>query len=479
MRFPVTLLACGLVAAACGGATTTHATATPPPRTLDLHTLPRLHPPVLRIDRPARGTSTGYVFVAEKGGPKQPSGVVIADDRGRVIWYHEVPAGLEASDFRAQTYRGKPVLTWWQGTVSKAGVGRGRYLVYDRAYRPLASVRAAHGLAGDLHEFQLTPRGTAFVSAYREVPGDLGGVGGPRKSWIYDSVVQEIDVATGKVVFEWHSLDRVPLAESLQANQEPARHASRKRPFDYFHVNSVADGPGGTILVSGRNTSALYLLRRDGSIVWRLGGKRSDFGPKAAVKFRFQHDARFHGPATISLFDNGAIPKLEPYTRPLVLHIDAAAKTAKVLRTFVHPKRISSPYEGSLQLLPDGGAFVGWGGVPKATEFGRDGRVRFQLTLPYGDTYRAYRLPWAGDPGGKPLVALDGDRVYASWNGKRAVARWQVLAGPDAAHLAQVASRPWSGIETSIALETPPPAVAVRAVDGRGRVLGRSKVLTR
>jgi Arylsulfotransferase (ASST) len=403
---------------------------------------------------------------------------VIADDRGRILWYHELPAGLEATDFRAQTYRGKPVLTWWQGKISKAGVGIGSYVVYDAAYRPLLTLHAGNGLAGDLHEFQLTPRGTAYISVYHEVRADLRPVGGPKDGYAYDSIVQEIALATGKVVFEWHSLDHVPLTESIQANHEPAHHASKKRPFDYFHVNSISGGPGGTILVSGRNTSALYLVRRDGSIVWRLGGKRSDFGPRSAVRFRFQHHARFHGADTISLFDNGAIPKVEPYSRPLVLRLDPARRTVRVVKTFVHPKRISSPFEGNLELLPDGGAFVGWGGVPKVTEFARDGRIRFQLTLPYGDTYRAYRLRWAGDPRGKPLVAVAGDRVYASWNGKLGIARWQVLAGADAAHLAPVASRPWAGLETPIALETPPPAVAVRALDASGRELGRSDVLT-
>jgi hypothetical protein len=234
----------------------------------------------------------------------------------------------------------------------------------------------------------------------------------------------------------------------------------------------------GTILVSGRNTSALYLIRRDGSIVWRLGGKRSDFGPAAAVRFRYQHNARFHGPTTISLFDNGAIPKEEPFTRPLVLNIDPAAKTARVVKTFAHPKKFSSPFEGNLELLPNGGAFVGWGGIRKLTEFSPAGRIRFQMTLPYGDTYRGYRLPWSGRPGGKPLVTADGDRVYASWNGERGIARWQVLAGPDPDHLSVVASHAWSGLETEISLETPPKAVAVRAVDASGRTLGRSETLT-
>jgi Arylsulfotransferase (ASST) len=475
VRAGVFLLPCLLLLVGCG--VEKKAAASTPATTATLHTLPDLHPPIIRIDTPAKATAAGYVMFAQKGGKNRPSGAVIADNQGRIVWYHEVPSGLEATDFRAQTYRGKPVLTWWQGRITKAGTGRGTYVVYDASYRQIATVKAAHGLDGDLHEFQLTPRGTAYITIYHEVPVDLTSVGGPKDGYAEDSVLQEIDVATGKVVFEWHSLDHVPLTESIQAHREPALHATKKRALDYFHINSIADGPGGTILISGRNTSALYLLRRDGSIAWRLGGKRSDFTPAAAVKFRYQHYARFHGPTTISIFDNGAIPKEEPYTRPLVLKIDTATKTAQVLKTFVHPKKLSSPFEGDLQLLPDGGAFVGWGGIRKLTEFSPAGKVRFELTLPYGDTYRGFRLPWKGNPGGKPLVAVVGDRVYASWNGKRGIARWQVLAGPDAAHLGVIASRPWGGLETMIGLETPPNAVAVRALDGSGHVLGQSGTL--
>ena len=437
-------------------------------------TLPGLSPPQLTVLHGAEGTAPGYLFVAEKGGKDKPSGPVIADDRGRIRWYHQVPAGLEATDFRTQMYNGRPVLTWWQGTISKTGVGVGEYKVYDASYAELATVKAGNGLAGDLHEFQLTPRDTAFISIYKTVPRDLTGVGGPKDGYVYDSIVQEVAVKSGKVVFEWHSLDHVPLSESLQANQEPAQHATKKRPLDYFHVNSIADAPGGRILISGRNTSALYLIDRDGHIVWRLGGKKSDFGPPAAVKFRFQHNARLHGNGTLSLFDNGAIPKVEPYTRPLVLGLDETNHTATIAKTFVHPTKISSPYEGNLQLLADGGALVGWGGVPKVTEFTPDGKIRFELKLPYGDTYRGYRLPWHGDPGGKPTAAVAGATVYASWNGRMDVASWEVLAGDDPDHLAQVGGTDFAGLETTLVLPTPPKAVAVRAIAADGTVLGTS-----
>jgi hypothetical protein len=442
-----------------------------------LHSLPGITPPHLMVTHAASGVAPGFVFVAEKGGKSTPSGPVIADNQGRIVWYHEVPHGLEATDFRTQTYRGKPVLTWWQGTISKAGVGRGEYVVYDDTYRELKTLNAGNGLDGDLHEFTLTPRGTAYITAYHEVPADLRSVGGPKNGFVYDSVVQELDVATGDIKFEWHSLDHVPLKESPQANREPAKNATKQRPLDHFHVNSVGDAPGGNILISARNTSALYLLARDGHVIWRLGGTRSDFGPPAEVKFRFQHDARLHADGTLSLFDNGAIPKLEPFTRALVLKIDETERVAAIQKTFVHPQKISAPYEGNLQLLSGGAAFVGWGGVPKVTEFSPGGQVRFELKLPYGDTYRGYRLPWTGRPGCRPAVTVVGDRVYASWNGKTDVAFWEVLSGPDAGHLSKIAGHDWAGLETAIQLETPPAAVAVRALDGHGRLLGVSETV--
>ena len=196
------------------------------------------------------------------------------------------------------------------------------------------------------------------------------------------------------------------------------------------------------------------------------------------MKFRFQHNARLHDDDTLSLFDNGAIPKVEPFSRPLVLKLDLQQKRATIAKTFVHPAKISSPFEGNLQLLDDGGAVVGWGGVRKVTEFTPSGDVRFEVKLPYGDTYRGYRLPWSGRPGGRPAIGLDGEKVYASWNGKTDVARWEVLAGPDADHLGKVATREWSALETTIQLATPPKVVAVRALDAKGETLGQSETVT-
>jgi Arylsulfotransferase (ASST) len=445
-----------------------------------LHTLPGVVPPRVRVDISALTPVGGYVFVAPKGGGKaRPGGPLIVDDKGRAVWFHQLPPKLTATDFRVQTYRGKPVLTWWQGLDDKSGIGYGEDVIYDSSYHRIATVKAGNGLLADLHEFQLTPRGTAFITAYRTVPHDLSSVGGPKKSYVFDCIVEEIDVASGKVVFSWDSLDHVPLSESLEANQEPARDASKHRPLDYFHVNSVSDGPNGTILVSARNTSTIYLLARDGHIIWRLGGSHSDFGPKSAVRFFYQHDARYNADGTVSLFDNGGIPRAEKTTRPLVLRLDEQTKRAKVVRTLVPASPIASPYEGNLQLLPGGGAFVGWGGVPLVTDFDRHGRVVFQLRLPFGDSYRAYLEPWSGDPGGRPLVALAGNTVYASWNGKVGIARWEILGGKDANHLTRLETVAWSGLETAIPLPSRSKVIEVRALAAGGRVLGASTHVSR
>ncbi len=465
------IVAVCLCATACGSHTATSRVQRAPSSTLG-----DLQPPDVTITHPAQKTSPGYVFVAEKK-PKRPGGPMILDNKGRLVWYHQLDPPLQATDFRVQTYQGRPVLTWWQGTIDAAGIGQGEDEIYDTSYRHIATVDAGPGLNADLHEFQLTPRGTAFITAYNELPADLSRVGGPKDGWLLDSVVEEIDVATGDVVFSWHSIAHVPLQDSREANAEPARDASQKRPLDYFHVNSVSDGPNNTILVSARNTSTIYDIARDGRIVWELGGAHSDFRPPSAVKLNYQHDARLHG-SLLTVFDNGAIPPVEKYTRPMEIRLDFRHKTARIVKTFLRPERLLSPFEGNLQLVPGGGAVVGWGGIPRVTEFDRSGKVVFELELPYGDTYRGYRFRWSARPPGKPLIGVSGNDVLASWNGATGIARWQVLGGTDEEHLSPVGRAAWNGLETRIAVGKLPKTIEVRALNAVGRVMGTSRPVT-
>ena len=434
---------------------------------------PDLKVPRLLVTRPAEGTEPGYLFLAPKK-EGRPSGPMIVDETGRVVWFHPVEP-KEATDFRVQRYHGKPVLTWWEGTQPTVGIGQGIFVIVDSRYRRIAEVHAGGGLQGDSHEFLITPRGTALLAAYDPVRYDLSSLGGPKKGYVWDSVVQEVDIATGRLLFEWRSLDHVGVGESAQ--RLPARTASAAQPFDYFHVNSVKPDADGNLLVSARNTSAVYKIdRASGEILWRLGGRRSDFELGEGARFAWQHDARRQEDGTVSIFDNSAIPKVAEQSRALFLRLDRRPRRASLVRAYVHPRHLLSPHQGNVQRLSGGHVLVGWGGQPYVTEFTADGRVVFDAHLAVGDSYRAYRFPWKGRPTDRPAVAVrrgsDGTvTVYASWNGATDVAAWEVLAGADLLPVARVAS---SGFETAVKVRTKSRYVAARALDEFGSELAVS-----
>jgi hypothetical protein len=53
-----------------------------------------------------------------------------------------------------------------------AGVGVGQDIIANSSYQVLKTISAANGLSADLHEFQLTPWGSALITAeYPGVPG--------------------------------------------------------------------------------------------------------------------------------------------------------------------------------------------------------------------------------------------------------------------------------------------------------------------
>jgi len=437
---------------------------------------PDLRPPKIVVAKAPRQTATGLIFISPKK-EGSPGGPLILDGKGRVVWFHSVQP-RQSTDFRVQRYRGRLVLTWWEGTQPVIGVGSGSFVIMDESYRRIARIEAGNGLDGDLHEFLITPRNTALIAAYELVRRDLSAFGGPKSGHVFDSVVQELEIPTARVLFEWRSLDHVPLAESAQ--RAPARTASAKAPFDYFHVNSVEVDTDSNLILSARNTNAVYKIdRRTGKVLWRLGGRNSDFALGPGAKFAWQHDARRQADGTIRLFDNSASPKVAEQSRAIVLRLDQRAKVASLVRAYAHPDKLLSPHQGNAQQLANGGVFVGWGGKPNFTEFDADGRVVFDAHLAAGDSYRAYRLAWSGRPVDRPAVATraatDGRiTLYASWNGATEVASWEVLAGPDSAHLSSLATAPKAGFETAVAVRTRQPFLSVRARDSAGRTLGTS-----
>ena len=447
---------------------------TPP---LRYETKPAWNLPALEIDRYADELAPGFIFVSPFDSSAS-TGPLILDDDGEPVWFLPL-ATEEAYNFRVQTYQGRPVLTWYESRGN--GLYGGSCVLYDAEYKEIKRVRGGHGYACDLHEFLITSRDSAVIAIANDVRYDLTSIGGAADSIVTEGVIQEIDIATGRVLFEWHSLDHVAPDESYRTAVTPAGNV------DYFHLNSIGVAPDGNLIVSARHTSAVYKLNRTtGAILWRLGGKRSDFTLGAGAAFEFQHDARMHEDGTLTLFDNGATDTnpgdvVEPASRPLRLVLDEARLNATLAHVYAPPTPRLATEMGNLQVLPDGSVFVGWGSAGGYTEFAPDGSLRLDARFTDGTkSYRSLRFVWTALPPGPPSVTVEqagsGLAVHASWNGATDVAYWQARTGTTAKRLTARATTPRDGFETVV--DTPAaPLLSVVALDAKRREIGASPLV--
>jgi hypothetical protein len=444
------------------------------PETMHFESRPDLTPPVVTVSTSTAKQGAGDIFIAPKQNAPQ-KGPEILDRNGQPVWFG--PVAQQATDFRAQTYQGEPVLTWWEGPpdapVDGSGVGHG--VIADSSYQQIARVDSTFGAdTVDLHEFLLTPRETALLLAYQIVPRDLKAFGGPANGTAVDCVVEEIDVSTGSLVFIWHSIDHVPLSDSYLELPE------QTTAYDYFHANSVELEPSGDLLVSARNTHAVYEIdESNGSIVWQLGGKHSTFAMGTGAGFAWQHDARRQSDGTITIFDDEASPAAAKESRAIRVRLDLKQKTATLVGSLSNGTLSAS--QGNAQVLPNGDTFVGWGAVPRVTEFAPDGQTVFDAAFSKrDDSYRAYRFPWTGTPTTRPAIAVKGTEVYASWNGATEVKRWRVVSGINSENLKPVGGEVTKqGFETALKVQTSDPYLAVQALAADGGVLAQSAAVGR
>ncbi len=444
------------------------------------HSRPDLKPPGVVVTADSPEASRGYIFAAPYSGPGQ-DGPMIFDNTGQLVWSDPLPFGVEATNLKLDTYLGQPVLTWWQGYIPPQGFGEGEDVIANSSYQQTARIKAGNGYRADLHDFHLTSNDTALLTVFDPIRCDLPSTAGPPGGAVTDGVFQEIDLKTRLVRREWHSLDHVAISESHSSSL----HSSTEWPFDYFHINSVLLDADGSTLVSGRNTWAVYRLdTHTGQVLWDLGGKHSSFHMGPGTAFAYQHDARELPDGTLSIFDNGGVPKVHSQSRAIQLALNPQTKTATLVRQYMHSPPLSSASQANFQTLPNGSAFIGWE-VPYFTEYSPTGQVLFDAHL-HGsnESYRAYRFQWTGNPTEAPAIAVSSTSaapvtVYASWNGATALTSWRVLTGPSPQQLAPVATAARAGFETAITTPAPAPYLAVQALDGGGNVIGTSHTIKR
>jgi len=471
---------------------------------------PDLHPMKVSINMNKGGTAPGFLFVAPytlyEATMIGQTGALIMDQSGNPLWFRPLDSiYVQNSDFRMQYYKGNPVLTTWQGTISGTQSSSPNlpdgdpepgafYLIFNQNYEVIKKLTAQKGYTSDVHEFTITDKNTALFTAVKQVPADLTPYGGPPDGYIDNYSIQEVDPETGELLFFWNVLKHVDPADSMMP---ASSSASSNNIWDCFHVNSVEEGPDDTLLVSMRNMWAIYLIdKKKGNIIWQLGGNKSDFTLAPNAGFSWQHDARFKPGTRISLFDDAccacpSCPHQGP-ARGMILRLDFKNKTADVDRTYYHDPTLYVPSQGNVQKLCNGNQLIGWGQEPYLSEFANAGNTENDLALNFlydmqfpnqNLSYRSFKNKWIGIPHDPPDIAVKPFcnhtvMVSASWNGSTETTAWQVLAGPKPDQLTVTEEyAPRTGFETDIRVHADGPHFQVDALNACGQVIGTSRIV--
>ncbi len=431
----------------------------PDPEILELSTMPDAAIPVASVE----GDAGDRMFLATPAPlGDSAAGAEIIDADGELVWWYAPPTeDLTIGNLAVHELDGEPVLAWFEGTAP-FGVGKyeGEWVVVDSAYEEVARIEGANGIPSDIHDLVITDDGTAVVVAYQPVTMDLTDEGGLENTVVLDSVVQEIDLRSGDVYFEWHSLDHVPVTETRTEGLSGA-------VVDYSHINSVDVGPDGNVLISLRHTSqVLEVDRSTGEPVWILGGDANtvDVGDDPGISF--PHHARWLDDGTVSIFDNG-VERNDPASRGVVYEFSDDRSSAEAVATYAADPALFTATQGSIE-VGDDDALAMWSERGVATRFDGDGERTGTIDLSTV-SYRLFSADWVGRPSAPPVAIVVGDRIVVSWNGATEVKTWEAMVDDDV-----VGSAPAAGFETMIEIPNDTAADAlftVRAVTGDGDVI--------
>ncbi|KAJ7728272.1 ASST-domain-containing protein [Mycena maculata] len=427
-------------------------------------------------------------------------GPTIYKSTGELVWAD--PGIFNCDDFNIQTFDGQQYLTMWFGVGSPlAGTGDGTALMLNSKYEIVKNVSAVNPDGTDIHEFNIVrpENKTALVTAYNPIPLNLSSVGGPVNGWYLNAIIQEIDIASGDVLFNWTSVDHIALSESYNNLTLTGEGGSVTTAWDAVHINSIDKDSAGDYLISSRHCQTIYKIDKNGTIAWRLGGKTSDFTAEGNnTEFHWQHHARWRSQDTIiSVFDDAAAALSaeaiyidEAVATGKYLTVDQSAMTVSLAKVFSpSPSNNVSYAEGSVEPYGDT-VLVGYGtnpwvqaydAVTEAILFSAIiGPNNASLWLGGISNYRVFQtstLDFAGHPTQPPNVSVTGEDVYVSWNGATHVASYDLLTGssPNDVH-DKVSSVPKDGFETKMSAEGCKGFLAVAALAANGTTLGTSAV---
>lgn len=261
----------------------------------------------------------------------------------------------------------------------------------------------------------------------------------------------------------------------------------------FRHINSVNKNDDGDYIMSARFTNCIYKISgKDGSILWRLGGKNSSF---VLENFNFsrQHDAQWlaydDDVEVVSFLDNAADTEgynTSSISSALIVRLDKRAipPSAIVEQRILRPDQGISQLRGNFQILPNGNRLVGWSDDSYITEHSREGQLLMEARFRSERfvTYRAYKSNFTGFPAEEPVLRafaygseLNSSLTvyFVSWNGATEVSSWRFwrdhALGDGKAFIGEA---PRTGFETSFSSQGYESSVYAEAISRDGSSLG-------
>ena len=351
-------------------------------------------------------TGEGNVFFSPLNlmGSNSSTYLIMADNTGDVLFYRHGLAGF----FNVEVQQ-NGLLTFINGGSYADSPG---WVEIDDTYTVVDSFTVT-GYPTDNHDYTIAENGNRLLIGvdYRYIDMSQVVPGGNPDALVAGLLIQEQD-PDHVPVFQWSSFDHFEITDACDYVDLTGA------TVDYVHCNSIDEDEDGGILVSClAMTECTKIDRQTGELVWRFGGCFSD-NPDFTILndpldgFSSQHDFRSVGGGLYSVFDNGThhSPKV---SRGLVYELNTQSMTADLVWSY-QANGLYGSHMGSMQVLPGGNAFIGWGdvtGVQVRPDFsevtpGGDLVFRGRISQRLLESYRAYRFDWEGQALVPYLVAL-------------------------------------------------------------------------
>jgi len=369
--------------------------------------------------------------------------------------------------------------------IEQAGHSAGVVRFFDNTYTQVATDFGAAGdLRGpDIHELN-TPdweSGETFLQdIYEKRAINLTEYDGPEDGYILDGCFQEIEIATKSVAFQWCALEHIPIWHTYTYLQHDGQknyttpitaNGSYNGPWDWMHFNAVSKNEEGDYVISARHHNTIYKIAgknnnmglTPGEIMWRLGGKFSDF--KMDFNFSRQHTVKFVSTSkeeTVISFYNNAYDGLAytaRYSEGQLVTLNNKTMVATLTQSYPDPLEELSVSQGSVQLQDNGNVVVSWGNRARFSEFTKAGKLLYHAKFLGGvESFRVWKFPWKGYPKWAPkLLAYAHNasaplHAYVSWNGATEVKAWRFHVSESTSHgpWKTLATVPKSGFETFV-----------------------------